>query len=96
MPTRHQICCVTKTAFMNHHQRLRLVGGVNPDGSWWKMTEADAIAGIEARRWSFFVSGNRGDRDIVVATSRYGTLYLKTAADEGLQPEGLLVLPECR
>ena len=95
MPTRHQICCVTRTAFMNHHQRFRLVGGVNRDGSWWKITETEAIAGIAAGHWSFFITTDRGDRDIVVATSRYGTPYLKTATD-GLQPESLLALPECR
>ena len=92
MPTRHQICCVAKTAFMNHHQRLRLIGGVNADGAWWKMPEADAIAGIEAGRWSFFIAG---EREVVVAISRYATKYLKTAAD-ALQPESLLALPECR
>lgn len=95
MPTRHQICCVARTAFMNHHQRLRLVGGVTPDGAWWKIPEAEAIAAIEARRWAFFVTGDRGERDVVVAISRYGTKYLKTAAD-GLQPDGLLALPDCR
>jgi hypothetical protein len=95
MPIRHQICCVAKSAFMNHHQRLRLVGGVNPDGAWWKMAEADAIAGIEAGRWVFFIGSDGREREVVVATSRYGTKYLKTAAD-GLQPESLLALPECR
>jgi hypothetical protein len=95
MPTRHLICCVAKSAFMNHHQRLRRVGGVNPDGAWWRTTEAEAIAGIEAGRWSFFIGGDRGEREVVVAISRYGTKYLKTAAD-GLQPESLLALPDCR
>jgi hypothetical protein len=95
MRTRHQICRVAKTAFMNHHQRLRLVGGVNPDGAWWKLPEAEAIAAIEAGRWKFFVASDRGERDVVIAISRYGTKYLKAAAD-GLQPESLLALPECR
>jgi hypothetical protein len=95
MPTRHQICCVARTAFMNHHQRLHLVGGVTPDGAWWKISEADAIAGIEAGRWKFFVGSGRGEREVIVGISRYGTKYLKTAAD-GWQPESLLTLPECR
>jgi hypothetical protein len=80
---------------MNHHQRLSRVGGVTPDGAWWKIPEADAIAAIEAGRWKFFVAGDRGEREVVVTLSRYGTKYLKTAGD-GLQPDGLLALPECR
>ena len=89
------ICCVGKTAFMNHHQRLRLVGGVNPDGSRWKMTEADAIAGIEAGRWRFYIAYEGREWDIVVTLSKYGRKYIKTAADR-LQPDSLLTLPECR
>jgi hypothetical protein len=95
VPTRYQICCVARSVFMNHHQRLRLVGGVTLDGAWWKIPEADAIAAIEAGRWKFFVGSDRGERDVVIAISRYGTKYLKGATD-GLQPETLLALPECR
>ena len=58
MPTRHQICCIARSPFMNHHQRLRYVGGVTPDGAWWKIPETDAIAAIEAGRWTFFVAGD--------------------------------------
>ncbi|HEX5322015.1 MAG TPA: DUF3892 domain-containing protein [Stellaceae bacterium] len=95
MPRRHQICRVGKSAFLNHHQRLRLVGGVNPDGAWWTITEAAAIAGIEGKRWSFFVTHQGRQFDVIVATSKYGSKYLMTTLDR-LQPEGLLALPECR
>ena len=95
MASRHQICCVSRSAFLNHHQRLRGVGGVNPDGSRWKITEEAAIAGIEAGQWSFFIAHAGHEIAVVVATSRYGSKYLKTAED-GLQPESLLALPDCR
>ena len=94
MASRHQICCVTRSAFLNHHQRIRGVGGVNPDGSRWKLGEAEAIAAIEAGRWEFYISRGRHDVAVLVATSRYGSKYLKTALD-GLQPESLLALPDC-
>ena len=96
MPPRYQICCVARSDRLNHDRRLRLVGGVNPDGARWQITEAAAIAGIEAERWSFYVSEAGRDIPVVIATSRYGHKYLKTTADTGLHPEGLLVLPECR
>ena len=96
MPPRYQISCVTRSDRLNHDRRLRLIGGVNPDGARWQITEAAAIAGIEAERWSFYVSQTGRDVAIVIAISRYGHKYLKTAADMGLHPEGLLALPECR
>ncbi len=79
---------------MNHDRRLRGIGGVNPDGSRWRISEAAAIAGIEAGRWRFYVSRAGQDVDIVIATSRYGSKYLK-AAEDGLHPDRLLALPEC-
>src|SRR5437899_2107583 len=97
MPPRYQICCVTRSDRVNHDRRIRSVGGINRDGARWQISEAAAIAGIEAGRWSFFVSQAGHEIDIVVATSRYGGKYLKTSADGGsLHPEGLLALPECR
>lgn len=95
MVSRYQICCITRSEFLNHHQRLRGVGGVNRDGAWWKLGEPEAIAGIEEGRWRFFVSQAGQERDILVATSKYGRKYLKAASD-GLQPDSLLALPECR
>ena len=95
MATRHRISCIGKSDFLNHHQRLKRIGGVNPDGSRWHLTEAEAVAALEAGRWRFYIVHDGRERDIVVALSRYGRKYLKTAAD-GLQPESLLTLPECR
>jgi len=95
MPSRHQIQCIRRSKFLNHDRRIRGIGGVNPDGSRWAINEAAAIAGIEAGRWHFFVSRAGHPIDIVVAVSRHGGKYLK-AADDGLHPETLLALPECR
>jgi hypothetical protein len=95
MPSLHQISCIAKSDFVNHHHRLRTIGGVNPDGSRWKMSEDEAIAGIEGGRWRFFIAYAGRDWDVVVATSKYGRKYLKSSADR-LQPESLLALPECR
>jgi hypothetical protein len=95
MPSRYQICCTAKSDFVNHHQRLRRVGGVNRDGSRWMITEEEAVAGIEAGRWRFFIAHAGREWDVVVAVSKYGAKYLKTGTDR-LQPDSLLALPECR
>jgi hypothetical protein len=94
MPSHHQICCVQRSDRMNHDRRIRRIGGVNPDGSRWLISEAAAIAGIEEGRWNFYISGAGQVREVVVATSRYGGRYIK-AEDDGLHPDGLLALPEC-
>jgi hypothetical protein len=44
--SRHQIHCVNRSDRLNHHQRLRAIGGVNPDGAHWKISEAQAISAI--------------------------------------------------
>ena len=96
MPSRYRITRIQRSDRLNHDRRIRRVAGVNPDGACWTIGEDSAIAGIEAGRWHFFVTQAGRDIDIVVATSRYGNKYLKTADDTGPHPDGLLLLPECR
>ena len=80
---------------MNHDRRLRGIGGVNPDGTHWRVDEADAITAIEAGRWSFYIELDGREVAVVIAVSRYGGKYLKGAGDK-LHPDSLLALPECR
>jgi hypothetical protein len=91
---RYLIRCITRTDRLNHDRRISRIGGVNPDGAHWQISEAEAIAGIEAGRWSIYVSGDGRDIPVVVALSKYGSKYLKSAGD-ALHPESLLALPEC-
>jgi hypothetical protein len=69
---------------------------VNPDGKRWKLTQADAIAAVEQNTYGeFYVERPIGDRvRVIVAVSRFGNKYIKTAAD-GDEPNNLLSLPEC-
>ena len=89
-----EIKCINKSDRQNAHERIKNIGGVNPDGARWKLTLDEAIAGIEAEKWRFYVSVNGKSVWVVIAKSAAGHKYLKTESD-GEQPNNLLSLPEC-
>lgn len=94
MAMRVRIQCIKKSNRQNAHERIRFVGGLNDDGSRWKLAEPDAIDGIKRGDWDFYVDVGAAAVDVIVAVSPAGHEYLKTKAD-AIVPDNLLSLPEC-
>lgn len=94
MPSFVEVSCIVKTNRFNPHERIQEIGGVNADGTRWRLSEDEAIRGIEAGEWSFFVRQGGRTVKVIIALSPYGHKYLKTEAD-GSTPNNLLSLVTC-
>lgn len=89
-----QISCINKTDRDSAHERISHIGGVNADGTRWKMTLGRAIEKLEDGTYRFWTAGGGTSVWVEVVTSAVARKYLKTIPDR-VQPDNLLALPEC-
>src|ERR1035437_2105623 len=63
-----QVQCINKSDRYDAHESIKSIGGIQ-EGKRWKLSETDAIAGIEAGKWKFFVSVQGKSVWVVIAVS---------------------------
>jgi hypothetical protein len=90
---RHEIKCIQKSNLKDPHNIIEFIGGVNSNGTRWKIRVERAIEGIESGKWEFYVN-HQGLKIDVIISSNLDNKYLKTKNDD-LQPNNLLNLPDC-
>lgn len=91
----HQIDCIEKADRYDPTEAIQRIGGRNPDGTRWNISQKEAIAGIKSGKWTFYVMSGGRKVNVIVGRSRYGNDYIKTEADD-YEPNNLLSLHSCR
>ena len=94
MASSHEIKCINKENRENIHERIINIGGINADSTRWKISQLNAIKGIEDKKWEFYVGQGIKKVKVIVAVSASGYKYLKTENDN-TSTNNLLSLPEC-
>jgi len=84
--------CVQRGEEAAPHGIITHVGGKTSGGTHWKISLAEAIAGIRSGLWEFYVQSGTATVRIGIVKEEDGR---ETLGAEG-QGEALLSLPDCR
>jgi len=93
MAQRHRVRCIVRSEQGDSSTRIAAIGGLNLNNTRWQVSVAEAIAGIEARQWVFYIIVHGRQVDLVI-DERDGQRYLR-ARNDGIEPLHLLRLPDC-
>ena len=87
---KRSVSTVTRAYSHDPLERIDSIGGINSDNTRWKLTQAAAIAAIEAGTDEFFVTATDQSVKLVVLSHR-DQKYLKTEREK-THPDDLLTL----
>ena len=91
--SRHEVRCINKSHKETSYGNILSIGGLNSDGTRWRITQERAIQGMESGKWEFYVKRNGKEVEVIIQ-SYNGRKFLKTESDE-FQNNNLSNLPEC-
>lgn len=89
-----QVRCITRDTAADPDLTIDAIGGVNGDGTRWRMRTAEAIRSIEIGQYAFYTNVAGAWARVYVRTKLSGKKYLTTAPDS-TKKNNLLSLPEC-
>ena len=91
------VTCKKKHLGTEHYNHIIGIGGGSGAERWYR-TEAEAMLNIEFGRESYHVMIDGKDVKVVIQElrkNRFTYRYLKSEADDGLEPASIINLPEC-
>ncbi len=91
--SRHKVRCIQKSNRHEIHNIIEFIGGLNSNGTNWKVSQKRAIQGMESGKWEFYVEIDGKIANVIIATNN-GLKYIKTESDN-LESNNLLNLPNC-
>jgi Protein of unknown function (DUF3892) len=92
--SRFRIGSVNRTGLSAVHHKIPFIGGLNADGSAWKLSQEMPVDWIESGKCQLYLLVGPQDVSVRVATAHHGHKYLK-AETHPEEPSSLLNLPEC-
>jgi hypothetical protein len=60
MAAQIRVSCINKTDRTSAHERIKSIGGTNPDGRRWRLPESQAIQDIKSSKYTFHVERPAG------------------------------------
>ncbi len=82
MATKHEVTSISKTLAPNGLEMITHIGGNGNESRSWKISQQEAISGIENHIWEFFVKQGSKTRNLIVCICPLGTKYLKIEKEE--------------
>ncbi|WP_271591560.1 DUF3892 domain-containing protein [Bradyrhizobium sp. CCBAU 65884] len=60
--------CINKADRRSAHERIKYVGGLNSDGTRWRLSVQKTIQDLESREWEYYVEESGITAEVIVAT----------------------------
>lgn len=78
MATIHEVNSISKSISANGIEMITHIGGCGNDSRSWKISQQEAISGIENNMWEFFVKRGSETVKLIISKCPLGNKYLTT------------------
>jgi hypothetical protein len=81
MATKHEVNSISKSISANGIEMITHIGGNGNESRSWKISQQEAISGIENNMWEFFVKQGSKTHNLIICICPLGNKYLKIEND---------------